>query len=794
MTEELAQPARVRHATPTRPNLDPGGRIKRVSDLLNLNDDTRERLFEEMTPRECAQLFHDWAFWARPEQAPPDGDWIIWLILAGRGAGKTRAGAEAVRTWVQSYPIVNLIGATMADARDIMVRGESGILACCRRDERPQYFAADLRLEWPNGAQSYLFSAEEPDRLRGKQHMKLWCLAGDTLVSMGDGSLKPLKSIRAGDTALTRLGARTVVASALTKRNAALLRLRTSAGHVVEGTPDHPVWIEGRGFIALASVRPGMVACVTLASNGAERSGIATKAAITRRSFDCIAKSGSKRTDQSRTASTFTTGTETKATTGLRIWNCFRMASTALAKSKRSLLRIASELCETLSPPGSKIARIVASGCSSAFNAGPNIRAAQGIRGGSVPRNVWRPREQARSRVNIGSANIVGRLISRPAVSNDIVRGYATPEPAANAPAPFDASTAPNVGRPSTANDRTPGSAAETAPFVSMATIASVERLAKRADVYDIAVDEQGEFFANGVLVHNCDELAAWRLPDAFDQAMLGLRLGDRPQAIVTTTPRPSKIIKALAAGKDTIVTRGSTFDNKAHLARAFFDRITARYMGRAIGRQELFAEIVEETPGALWTRALLERQRVAPEAAPKEFAEVVVAVDPPARSGSKSDECGLIVAAKAEGGLFYVLADLTSQGETPGAWGARVGAAFRGFKANRVVAEINQGGDMVTEVLRQSEPNLPVRAVHATRGKFLRAEPIAAAYERGLVFHVGSFGKLEDQLCALTPDFDRRAMGFSPDRADALVWALADLLGVGRGGTGGMYEFWTGR
>jgi phage terminase large subunit-like protein len=272
------------------------------------------------------------------------------------------------------------------------------------------------------------------------------------------------------------------------------------------------------------------------------------------------------------------------------------------------------------------------------------------------------------------------------------------------------------------------------------------------------------------------------------------LRLGDKPQAIVTTTPRPSKIIKALAAGKDTIVTRGSTFDNKAHLAKAFFQRITARYQGRTIGRQELFAEIVEETPGALWTRALIERQRIEPEAAPKEFAEIVVAVDPPARSGAKSDECGLIVAARAERGLFYVLADLTSQGDSPGQWGARVGAAFRGFKANRVVAEVNNGGDMVAEVLRQSEPNLPVRAVHATRGKFLRAEPIAAAYERGLVFHTGTFGKLEDQLCALTPDFDRRAAGFSPDRADALVWALADLLGIGRGSPGGIFEFWMGR
>ena len=291
-----------------------------------------------------------------------------------------------------------------------------------------------------------------------------------------------------------------------------------------------------------------------------------------------------------------------------------------------------------------------------------------------------------------------------------------------------------------------------------------------------------------------CDELAAWRQPDAFDQAMLGLRLGDKPQAIITTTPRPTKIIKALAAGKDTIVTRGSTFDNKAHLARAFFERITARYKGRAIGRQELFAEIVEETPGALWSRALLERQRVAPEAAPKEFAEIVVAVDPPARSGSKSDECGLVVAAKARERALLC----ARRPHQPGRDAGRVGRAGR-RRLSRLQGQPRrrrnqQGGDMVTEVLRQSEPNLPVRAVHATRGKFLRAEPIAAAYERGLVFHVGTFSKLEDQLCALTPDFDRRAVGFSPDRADALVWALADLLGRGAGERGGDVRVLDGR
>lgn len=459
---KAAKPAPVRQR---RPAIAAGTQIRRIGDILRLSVRERAGVIATMTPLECAQLFHDWNFWARRDQAPPPGDWVIWLILAGRGAGKTRAGAEAVRHWTQDYPIVNLIGPTANDVRDTMVLGESGILTCCRRDEMPRYLDAASRIEWPNGAVSLLFSAEEPDRLRGKQHMKLWC-----------------------------------------------------------------------------------------------------------------------------------------------------------------------------------------------------------------------------------------------------------------------------------------------------------------------------------------DELAAWRQPGTFDQALLGLRLGDKPQAIVTTTPRPSKIIKTLVSDKDTIVTRGSTFDNKGNLAKAFLERIAERYQGRTIGRQELFAEIVEETPGALWTRALLERQRVAPEEAPREFAEVVVAVDPPARSGSKADECGVIVAGKAEGGLFYVLADLTSQGESPGQWGARVAAAYRGFRANRVVAEVNNGGDMVAEVLRQGEPYLPVRAVHATRGKFVRAEPVAAAYERGLVFHAGAFSKLEDQLCALTPDFDIRFAGYSPDRADALVWALSDLLDLDRRNSRGMIDFWSGR
>ena len=420
--------------------------------LLKLDRKGRLDALAKMAPQEAEAIYYDWSLWAQEKQKLPAGDWIYWLILAGRGAGKTRTGSETVRIWVREHKFVNLIGATRQDARDIMVEGESGILAICPPAERPRFARAADRLEWPNGAISHLFSAEEPDRLRGKQHMKLWA-----------------------------------------------------------------------------------------------------------------------------------------------------------------------------------------------------------------------------------------------------------------------------------------------------------------------------------------DEVAAWREPDALDQALLGLRLGPKPQAILTTTPRPTPLIKRLAADPDAHVTRGTTFDNARHLSAAFIKQIAARFEGRALGRQELYGEIVEATPGALWTRALLERQRLPAPRPLEDYAEIVIGVDPPARSGAKADECGIVVVARTVGGEAHVIADLTTQGETPGQWSARVVEAFRQFRANRVVAEINNGGDMVAQVMRQHDANLPVRAVTATRGKFLRAEPVAAAYERGAVFHCGVFAKLEDQLCALVSDFDARAAGFSPDRADALVWALSDILGPGR-------------
>ncbi len=417
-----------------------------ASTLARMTREERKAFVAALDETEAALLPFLWEFWARPEQLIPPGDWVYWLPLGGRGFGKTRTGAEAVRKWVETNEHVNIVGATMDDVRDAMVEGASGLLAVCPPAERPKYIAARNCLEWPNGARTLLLSAETPERLRGKQHMKLWC-----------------------------------------------------------------------------------------------------------------------------------------------------------------------------------------------------------------------------------------------------------------------------------------------------------------------------------------DELAAWRYPEALDQAVFGLRLGDRPQAIITTTPRPTKIIRELLANPLTLATRGSTYDNIANLAPGFVTRIIRKYEGTRLGRQELDAELLLDTPGALWTRAMIEAAYLKEAQAPM-LSRIVVAIDPPASSGENADECGIIVAGLCEDGGPCILADLTSQGETPLGWATRAVSAARMHNADAIVAEVNNGGDMIEAVIRQVDPNIRVKSVRASRGKFTRAEPVAALYEQRRARHLGVFAKLEDQMCLMTPDFDRRTAGVSPDRVDALVWAVTEL------------------
>jgi len=263
------------------------------------------------------------------------------------------------------------------------------------------------------------------------------------------------------------------------------------------------------------------------------------------------------------------------------------------------------------------------------------------------------------------------------------------------------------------------------------------------------------------------DELAAWRYPAAWDQLLFGLRLGQDPRVAIATTPRPTKLIRGLISDSTCHVTRGTTYENRANLAPAFFEQVIKRYEGSRLGRQELNAEILDDIEGALWTYAMMDAARV--EVAP-EMVRIVVGVDPKTSSEADS-ETGIIVAGQGIDGDYYNLEDC-SINASPETWARRVVDAYTRHQADRIVAEANQGGDMVTSVLRTVERNISITPVWASRGKQTRAEPIAALYEQGRVHHVGAFAALEDQLCTWVPG-DK-----SPDRLDAMVWAITALMG----------------
>lgn len=269
------------------------------------------------------------------------------------------------------------------------------------------------------------------------------------------------------------------------------------------------------------------------------------------------------------------------------------------------------------------------------------------------------------------------------------------------------------------------------------------------------------------------DELAKWKHPDeTWDMLQFGLRLGAHPRQLVTTTPRPIPLIRRLLADPKAAVSRIRTADNAQNLAPSFLEAVVGRYVGTRLGRQELDGEIVEERSDALWTRDILERARVG--AAPS-LARIVVAVDPPASSTRRADACGIVAAGIDQEGNAFVLEDATASGLKPPDWAARAVALYRRLEADALVVETNQGGEMAASVIREIDPTVPVTSVHATRGKYLRAEPVSVLYAQGRVHHAGAFPALEDELCDFGPS--GLSSGRSPDRLDALVWALTELM-----------------
>ena len=271
-----------------------------------------------------------------------------------------------------------------------------------------------------------------------------------------------------------------------------------------------------------------------------------------------------------------------------------------------------------------------------------------------------------------------------------------------------------------------------------------------------------------------CDELGRWgRGHRAWDMLQFGLRLGTLPRQVVTTTPRATPLMKRIIADEATAITRARTVDNATNLAPAFIAEVTRMYAGTALGRQELDGEVVTERPDSLWQRKWMVEARIARP--PEDMRRIVVAVDPPVTATENADTCGIVVAGLGPDNRAYVLADRSLQGRDPATWARAVIAAFRDFQADRIVAETNQGGDLVVNVIRSVDTNAPVKKLHASRGKFARAEPIAALYAEGRVVHVGEFPALENQMCDFGPE--GLSEGRSPDRVDALMWALTDLM-----------------
>lgn len=284
------------------------------------------------------------------------------------------------------------------------------------------------------------------------------------------------------------------------------------------------------------------------------------------------------------------------------------------------------------------------------------------------------------------------------------------------------------------------------------------------------------------------DEVAAWQYPDAYDQLMFGLRLGRHPQCILTTTPKPTKLIRELAKRAtlcsdlrsgavthgDVAMTRGSTYENVANLASTFINETIRKYEGTTLGRQELYAEILEDLEGALWNSSMIEAHRVLPGQSIPDMKRIVVAVDPAVTSKKSSDETGIIVIGLGVNGHLYVFYDGTLRG-TPNTWAKKVIELYHLYTADRIIGEVNNGGELVESVLRNIDANIPYTAVNASRGKTRRAEPIVGLYEQGKVHHVGVLAALEQQMTTWRDDLGMP----SPDRMDALVWGATELTGA---------------
>jgi phage terminase large subunit-like protein len=685
-----------------------------------MDEHTREQLASELMLLPPLQLEamhrrYEWIATARPDQLPPD-DYLIWMLMAGRGSGKTRSGAEEI--WWQAFSRperIAVLGPTNNDVRKTAFEGESGLLARIPKSLVLNYNRTSLEL-WTRtvcGKESYYvgYSAEEGERLRGPQHHRAWCLVGETMVDTPIGPRR-IDSISPGDLVSTRFGDREVthVSSRLAPVRTVHMVGRDLHRTKLCGSLNHPI-LTDEGWVPLGDLEIGT--CVTGASSSVGRHGTDTEKDTTKAgSVDFIASSGRRLLEKFLTAT-------------------------------RSIIEIATLL--TID------SRILSASASQSIAGGIASRMVS-----SLFESTGRSYRMSSRSVSTADASFFARSL-RSAYARDVSRSEPTERE-----------------QPSESAGAAERSSCRYAETTALSVVSITEQEDDVRTVYDLRVDDAHEFIANGVVVHNCDELGAWGKngQDVWDNLIFGLRLGDDPRIVVTTTPRTTPLVRAILGNTRTVTSRASTFANSAHLPDAILNEYRKKYEGTRLGRQELYAELLEDVVGALWLDENIRHVSADVGLHDLVLTRVVVAVDP---SGSKNDSIGIVVAGETPEGDYVVLGDRTCSG-SPAVWGRSVVDAYEDFGADRVVAEVNYGGAMVEAVIRSVDPNVPYKEVRATRGKVVRAEPIAALYEQGRVTHVRGMTKLEEQMLLMTND------GFqgegSPDRVDALVWALTDLTG----------------
>lgn len=514
----------------------------------------QKELLEGATPEQLA-FWHwqlEWLKTARPAQLPPDDDWIEFGARCGRGFGKTRMGAEWLgRTAWEGEPGLpyGVIAPTQRDVRFVCFEGESGLLNVIPPELIEQYASSDLYLRLKNGATIYGYSAEKSDRLRGPQNAALWCFVAGTLVATPAGDV-PIERLRPGDVVLTRYGPRRVLANST--REAEVGEIGFSNGTKLVGTADHPVYSPQYGWTRMDRLAAGDEVCALSASSGAGSGGTAMVAAITsgrtragslKRLFGSTARCGRRFAGRFQRNTTSTTSTRMLETTG----------------SRTSSVCLAGITSATIS--GLNLARQ-----SSIAATGPSSRC--------------------------------------------LVPTVGAPSRGSMSMAPLDAGSA-TVGRRS-GDGCAPGSAPVAArssrhgPALSVASVASTWRHMGRRSVYCLKVEDEPEYFANGILVHNCDEVAAWGLnaEETWDMAMFGLRLGPNPRLLWTSTLRPTAFVRKITAPKPRRMTiQGSTYDNRENLSDAFFEQV-AQYEGTQLGRQELYGELIDPEEAGIIKRS----------------------------------------------------------------------------------------------------------------------------------------------------------------------------------------------